>query len=101
MVVSTKLFKNNLYIYLDGELDHCVANKLRSELDKCISATTVDKVILNLKHLSFMDSTGIGLIMGRYKKLKNKNITLYFDEPSAQIDKVLRVSGLYNIIPVI
>lgn len=101
MVVSTKLLKNNLYIYLDGELDQCVADKLRSQLDNCISGTSVDKVILNLKHLSFMDSTGIGLIMGRYKKLKNKNISLYFEEPSAQINKVLMVSGLYSIIPVI
>lgn len=101
MLVSTKLVGSNLYIYLDGELDHNVADKLKTELDRCISSINVKNVILNLRHLSFMDSTGVGLIMGRYKKFKNKNIKLYIDEPSAQIDKVLKVSGLYNIIPII
>lgn len=101
MLVSTKLVGNNLYIYLDGELDHSVADKLKNELDRCISSIDVKNVILNMKRLRFMDSTGIGLIMGRYKKFKNKNIKIYIDEPSAQIDKVLKVSGLYNIIPII
>ena len=48
-----------------------------------------------------MDSTGVGLILGRYKKLKSKNIPLFINEPSQQIDKVLKVSGLYTIIPLI
>ena len=101
MIVSTKLNKNNLYIFLDGELDQSVAAKLREQLDAYLETVTASNVIINMKKLSFMDSTGIGLIMGRYKKLKAKNISLFVNEPNAQIDKVLRVSGLYNIIPLV
>ncbi len=101
MHVSTKLDKYNLYIYLEGELDHSVSSKLKIELDRCISGIDIKNVILNLKRLSFMDSTGIGVIMGRYKQLKKRNIRLFIDQPTAQIDKVLKVSGLYNIIPII
>lgn len=100
MLVNTKINRNNLFIYLEGELDHSVAGNLRAALDDCIQSTKVKNVILNMKKLSFMDSTGVGLILGRYQKLKNKNIGLYIDEPSAQIDKVLKVSGLYSIIPI-
>ncbi len=101
MIVSTKLNKNNLYIYLDGELDQSIAGALRAQLDKYLEDVNAKNVILNLKKLSFMDSTGIGLILGRYKKLKSKNIPLFINEPSQQIDKVLKVSGLYTIIPLI
>ncbi len=48
-----------------------------------------------------MDSTGVGLIMGRYKKLKQNNVSMFINEPNKQIDKVLKVSGLYSIIPLI
>lgn len=101
MIVSTKLNKNNLYIYLEGELDQSVATALRTELDNYLQNTTAKNVILNLKKLSFMDSTGIGLILGRYKNLKKRNIPLFINEPSSHIDKVLKISGLYTIIPLI
>lgn len=101
MQVFTKLSQSTLYVYLDGELDQSVAERLRAELDKCILSSGVEKVVFNLKKLSFMDSTGIGLILGRYKKLRHNHIPLFFDQPSPQIDKVLKVSGLYDIIPVI
>ncbi|MDD4316213.1 MAG: anti-sigma factor antagonist [Clostridia bacterium] len=101
MQVTTRFKQSTLYIYLDGELDQSVADRLRAELDKCMGSSGVEKVVFNLRKLSFMDSTGIGLILGRYKKLRTKHIPLFFDEPSPQIDKVLKVSGLYDIIPVI
>jgi stage II sporulation protein AA (anti-sigma F factor antagonist) len=101
MQVFTKLSQNTLYVYLEGELDQSVADGLRAELDKCLMTSGVKRVVFNLKKLRFMDSTGIGLILGRYKKLRRNQIPLYFNEPSPQIDKVLKISGLYDIIPVI
>lgn len=99
MKVSAKVNKDNLYVYLEGEIDHSVAAELRVKLDDYLSSVKVRNVILNMKELTFMDSTGVGLIMGRYKKLKEKNISLFINEPNRQIDKVLQVSGLYRIIP--
>jgi stage II sporulation protein AA (anti-sigma F factor antagonist) len=99
MVVKTKLKNNNLCIYLEGELDQSVATKLRTDLDSYLDRVTVKNVIFDMEKLNFMDSTGIGLIMGRYKKLKSKNVAIYITKPNLQIDKVLRVSGIYRIIP--
>ena len=45
-----------------------------------------------------MDSTAIGLLLGRYKLLKNLGVPVYFFKPSKEADKVLKVSGLYTII---
>jgi len=101
MKVSAKVNKDNLYIYLEGEIDHSVAGELRVKLDEYLTSVRVRNVILNMKDLSFMDSTGVGLIMGRYKKLKQNNISMFINEPNKQIDKVLKVSGLYSIIPLI
>lgn len=101
MKVSAKINKDNLYIFLEGEIDQSVAGELRVKLDDYLSSVKVKNVILNMRDLTFMDSTGVGLIMGRYKKLKQSNVALFINEPNRQIDKVLKVSGLYSIIPLI
>jgi len=101
MKVSAKINRDNLYIFLEGEIDQSVAGKLRVKLDDYLNSVKVKNVILNMKELTFMDSTGVGLIMGRYKKLKQNNVSMFINEPNKQIDKVLKVSGLYSIIPLI
>ncbi len=101
MKVSAKLNKDNLYVFLEGEIDQSVAGELRIKLDEYLESVKVKNVILNMRLLTFMDSTGVGLIMGRYKKLQQKNIAMFINEPNKQIDKVLKVSGLYSIIPLI
>ena len=101
MKVSAKLNKDNLYVFLEGEIDQSVAGELRIKLDEYLESVKVKNVILNMRLLTFMDSTGVGLIMGRYKKLQQKNIAMFINEPNKQIDKVIKVSGLYSIIPLI
>lgn len=101
MKVNTKITHNELQIFFEGELDQSVAEKVKIQLDDFLDRVTPSKVILNMKLLSFMDSTGIGLIMGRYKKLRAKQIPMYIVEPNKQIDKILKISGLYSIIPLL
>jgi stage II sporulation protein AA (anti-sigma F factor antagonist) len=48
-----------------------------------------------------MDSTGIGLLIGRYKNLKPKGISFYVQNPNPTIDKIFRISGLYGIMPLL
>ncbi len=101
MKVSTKISKDELHIILDGELDHSVAEKIRQQIDDYIDEVKPSKVILEMEKLKFMDSTGIGLILGRYKRLKAKKVPMYIGSPNPQIDKVIRISGLYSIIPLL
>lgn len=101
MRVSTKINKDELHIILDGELDHSVAEKIRQQIDDCIDEVKPSKVIFEMGKLKFMDSTGIGLILGRYKRLKAKKVPMYIGSPNPQIDKVIKISGLYSIIPLL
>ncbi|MBR1746611.1 MAG: anti-sigma factor antagonist [Clostridia bacterium] len=99
MKVNAKMNNENLYLYLSGEIDQSVAGDLRIKIDDYLESVKVKNVILNMQELTFMDSTGVGLILGRYKKLRQKHVGMFIDKPNEQIDKVLKVSGLYRIIP--
>lgn len=98
-MLEHKMIKGSLYIRLTGELDHATAPLIRSRLDALLESGAYERVILDMGGLSFMDSTGVGLIMGRYKMLRGRNKILCIRAPSPAIDKVLKVSGLYSIIP--
>lgn len=97
-MLKYKIMKGALYVALEGELDHATAPILRKGLDELISNLSFEKVILDMGGLSFMDSTGVGLIMGRYRELKKNNKSLLIRAPGKAVDKVLEVSGIYTII---
>lgn len=100
MKIKYNLDKSTLYVYLIGELDECTATKTRESIDKLITQVSgVIKVVFNLSGLTFMDSTGIGMLIGRYKKLKAQKTSVFIENPTPQIEKVLQVSGLYQIMP--
>jgi stage II sporulation protein AA (anti-sigma F factor antagonist) len=100
MKIKYNLVGSTLYLYLMGELDECTALKTRDAIDKLISDVNgVARVIFNLKDLTFMDSTGIGMLIGRYKKLKKSMISVFIENPSFAVEKILQVSGLYSIMP--
>ena len=89
-----------LFIYIFGELDECSASKAKTMLDKLLlDNLNCKKVVFDLSGLTFMDSTGIGLLIGRYKKLKAFNIPLYISGATLATEKVIELAGLYKIMP--
>lgn len=98
-MVQNKLVGNTLYLGLSGELDESSAIFVRSKLDSIITCTSMKKVIVELGELTFMDSTGIGVLLGRYKKLQTMGIPMFLANPTKSIDKLLTLSGLYGIMP--
>lgn len=100
MDVKTKTINNQLTLYVYGELDEYSAQNAKTILDKVINNNVnVSSVVFDLSGLSFMDSTGIGLLIGRYKKLKALNIDSYISGANFSTEKVLQISGLYKIMP--
>ena len=85
------------YAEIAGDLDHHSAKLVAAELDKIIQNEKLDILILDMKKLSFMDSSGLGVILGRYKQLKEKNATLQFMNVPKSCDKLLSMSGVYSI----
>ena len=80
--------------YLDGEIDHHSAGVMRNEIDAAVEKNTPAMLILDLRDVSFMDSSGIGLVMGRYKLLKPYGAELHVTNTSPQIGKVMKLAGL-------
>jgi stage II sporulation protein AA (anti-sigma F factor antagonist) len=100
MEIKCKKSNSALTVYIYGELDECSAVGAKEILDKVLfDNLNVQKVIFDLSGLSFMDSTGIGLMIGRYKKLKQFNIPLYISGASLNTEKVIELAGLYKIMP--
>ncbi len=87
-----------LTIKLQGEIDHDNAPRLKIAADSLINRGNFSSCIFDLSNVTFMDSTAVGLILGRYKLLKQAGVAVYFYKPSREADKVLKVSGLYTII---
>ncbi len=89
-----------LYVYLDGELDEHSVSAVRQTADSLIDECAgVSRAVFNLAGVRFMDSTGIGFLIGRYKKLKKYAIDMYLESPNAGADKVLSLSGVYTLMP--
>lgn len=90
----------NLMLYLSGELDECSVAGLRDETDRLIDEHAgLSRAVFNLAGVRFMDSTGIGFLIGRYKKLKKYGISMVLENPNPGADKILSLSGVYRLIP--
>lgn len=100
MEIKYKKTLSSLTVYIFGDLDECSASNIKTILDKLLyDNLNTEKVIFDLSGLSFMDSTGIGLLIGRYKKLKQFNIPTYISGATIATEKVIELAGLYRIMP--
>ncbi len=89
---------NILIVTLGGELDHNSAEEVRVKVDERIDRDNIEKVILNFLGVTFMDSSGIGAVLGRYKKLSNKGGVLCIAEANKNVDRIFELAGLYKLI---
>ena len=100
MQITYRVAGKTLYLYPEGEIDEASAAELRRRTDGIIDGhTDCDRVVFNLSSVRFMDSTGIGFLIGRYKKLDRYRIPMFLENPNFSADKVLSVSGIYSLIP--
>ena len=100
MDVLGNLKNGCLYLTICGEMDEHSAQSARTKCDELINDNVLaKKIIFNLEHVTFMDSTGIGFLIGRYKKTAKLNIPIYIYKPNFAADKILNLSGIYSLIP--
>lgn len=97
-LTTTFIKKENILILrLSGELDHHEAGILRTQWQKEIQAD-IKHVILNLEEVSFMDSSGIGVVLGRYKEIVLLGGELVVCSVSPALMRIFEMSGLFKII---
>lgn len=87
-----------LVIYVTDDLDHHTVTRLRESSDKLIEAGNARHVIFDFTQVGFMDSSGIGLIMGRYKKVMFLGGRAAVTNVGMVVDRIFQLSGLYQII---
>ena len=85
---------------LSGELDEYTAPTVRKNLDTIMDTEKgFIQIVLDLSELTFMDSTGVGVLIGRYKKMKESNKPIFITNPSRNAERIFKMSGLYEIMP--
>jgi stage II sporulation protein AA (anti-sigma F factor antagonist) len=106
MQVKSRIHRNALFISLDGELDEHTAEYTRINLDSAMQnfvhntpTTRAGQIIIDLANLRFMDSTGIGVLIGRYKKMRESNVPIFISNPSSQAERIFKMTGLYSLMP--
>ena len=83
--------------HIGGEIDHHTARGMREEIDNAIELNMPSLLILDFKDVSFMDSSGIGLVMGRYRTLVKSGAELHISGAPPQIYKMLKLAGIEKL----
>ena len=96
--MTYKMCGDDLYVYLYGEFDDSVAKTIRENIDMLIDSFVFSRLVIDMRDVSFMDSTGIGVILGRYKKLRSLGRKLSVKNVNFQVDKVFFMCGIYDIV---
>ena len=89
-----------LVVEITEEIDHHVAEKIRRKVDNEITRYMPRKTIFDFSRVSFMDSAGIGMLIGRYKMMKLIGGSLEIVNISETVKRILEMSGINKIIPI-
>lgn len=96
--MEKKIERQTLVLRLDGDLDMKTAEPLRQAIDSEIERRGIRTVVLNMEKVNFIDSSGLGVILGRYKKLLPLGGKVKITNVPPHIFKIMELSGLPRII---
>lgn len=92
--------RGTLVVYLEGDIDHHNARNARQKIDAKLFIQRPSELVLDLSKVSFMDSSGLGLILGRYTKAMELGIPFKVINPNRQIKKILDLAGLERMVKI-
>lgn len=87
-----------LHVVLEGEIDHHSAVGVRGEIDRMIYEKRPKRLELELSRIGFMDSSGLGLVMGRYSLIRDLGGEMVVQNPSAAIMRIFKLAGMDRLI---
>ncbi len=97
MELKTKVIEDSLYVKIIGELDHHTSEEIRNVVDSLLTCNNLKNIIFDLSQMNFMDSSGVGMFMGRYKKIKSRDGIPIMINIQSSNRRLLQMSGLFNI----
>ena len=90
--------KDTLVVKFIGDVDNLVCETYKNRLETIINENKHKKVIMDFSNVTFIDSSGLGLVLGRYNQLKKVNGTLYVCGVSKQTEKIFNIAGIWTIV---
>lgn len=100
MAIDKDVVGGTLVVRLRGELDHHAVESLRDEIETALEQTHYRGLVLSFQGIDFMDSSGLGLILGRYRTLSSRGSKMVLCEVNANLRKIFELSGIYKVLPV-
>ncbi len=95
-----KTENQEMEITLCGDIDHHGAVGLRADIDRLLYRERPACLYLNLSAVDFMDSSGLGLILGRYNLMQELGGRMILRDPCSRVERILRLAGIERLIPV-
>ena len=99
-MAKLEFFNNSkaLVVKINEEIDHHSCSVLKDKLDVAINLSKIDKLIFDFTGVNFMDSSGIGMIMGRYKSIQKNSGKVAITGLQPTVKKIVQMSGLHKIL---
>jgi stage II sporulation protein AA (anti-sigma F factor antagonist) len=98
MHINTRVEEKTLVVKVFGELDLVIAEQFKAKIEKELKQLKINNLVLDLQDVTFIDSSGLGVILGRYKMLREKQGKMALINPQPPVKKILELSGVLQII---
>lgn len=89
-----------LTIHLPSEIDHHSSEQIRTEADRLIQRRNIRCILFDFEDTVFMDSSGVGMILGRYKMMRFMGGTVLAIKVGERMRRILTLSGIYKVIDI-
>lgn len=100
MEIRIENLGSTLVVKLNGELDQSCAAEIREKIDKEINLHSINNLVMDFFGVPFMDSSGIGMLIGRYKLIKARGGKMLIIRTCAQVDKIIELAGLKKLMDI-
>lgn len=97
MALQLECRERELVAWLSGELDHHSAGTLREQMDAAIERCNPKRLRMDFQNVSFMDSSGVGLVMGRYRQMRLLGGELQISGAGDRVRQMMRMAGLDSL----
>ncbi|MDU1411785.1 MAG: anti-sigma F factor antagonist [Clostridium sp.] len=100
MLLRFEPYNDNIIVTLQGELDHHSSEEVRNRIDDMLDRDNYKNLIFNFSGVNFMDSSGIGAVIGRYKKMSLRGGKVCLTNVKPNVKRIFELSGMFKIISI-
>ncbi|MCL6631257.1 MAG: anti-sigma factor antagonist [Alicyclobacillus herbarius] len=100
MAMQLEVHNGVIVVRLDGELGHHEVESIRNQIESALNKTGYQGLVMSFRDIDFVDSSALGLILGRYKSVTERRGKMALCEVNAPLARLFELSGLKRILPI-